>query len=83
MPMKFLPSKKFKERQKSITPNSELELMSSRMKIRNDVIEKKKRAQAGFPIDAIEHIIYINVTVYDMCIIYRIYESFEKQIKGV
>lgn len=52
--MKFLPSKEFKKRQKSIAPNSELVLMSSMMKIRNDAIEKKKRAQAGVPIDAIE-----------------------------
>ena len=49
MPMKFLPSKEFKKRQKSIAPNSELALMSSMMKIRNDAIEKKKRAQAGLP----------------------------------
>ena len=54
MPMKFLPSKEFKKRQKSIAPNSELALMSSMMKMRNDAIEKKKRAQVGFPIDAIE-----------------------------
>ena len=50
-PMKFLPIKEFESRQKSIDPNSKLALMSSMMKVKNQTIEKKKRAQEGFQID--------------------------------
>ena len=47
-PLKFLPAKEFKKRQKSI--NSKLALTSSMLKIKDDIIEKKKRAKAGFQI---------------------------------
>ena len=47
-PMKFLPIKEFESRQKSIDPNSKLALMSSMMKVKNETIEKKKRAKEGF-----------------------------------
>jgi len=46
--MKFLPIIEFESRQKSIDPNSKLALMSSMIKTKNEVIEKKKRAKAGF-----------------------------------
>ena len=49
--MKFLPAKEFIKRQKTIDSNSKLALMSSMMKIKTDVIEKKKRAKVGFQID--------------------------------
>ena len=42
------------KRQKSINSNSKLALMSSMMKIKTDVIAKKKRAKAGFQVDAVE-----------------------------
>ena len=42
--MKFLPIKEFEKRQKSIDENSRLALMSSKIKIKTDVIEKKKKA---------------------------------------
>jgi len=46
--MKFLPFTEYEKRQKSIDSNSKLALMSSMMKIKTDVIAKKKRAKAGF-----------------------------------
>ena len=47
-PMKFLPAKEFVKRQKTIDRDSKLALTSSMMKIKTDVIEKKKRAKVGF-----------------------------------
>ena len=62
--MQFLPFTEYEKRQKSIDSNSKLALMSSMMKIKTDVIAKKKRAKAGFQIDAVEsnmtHIIKIS-----------------------
>ena len=60
MPMQFLPSTEFKKRQKSIDTNSKLAMMSNMMKIRNDVIDKKKRAEVGFQFDTFE-------VLYDSC----------------
>ena len=42
--MKFLPIKEFEKRQKSIDESSRLALMSTRMKIKTDAIQKKKKA---------------------------------------
>ena len=42
--MKFLPIKEFEKRQKSMDDNSRLALMTSRMKIKTDIIAKKKQA---------------------------------------
>ena len=50
-PMKFLSFKEFECRQKSVDPNSKLALMSSVTKVRNETMEKKKRAKAGFQAD--------------------------------
>ena len=50
-PMKFLPIKEFESRQKSIDPNSKLALMSSMMEVKNETLEKKKRAKEGFQTD--------------------------------
>ena len=52
--MKFLPFTEYEKRQKSIDSNSKLALMSSMMKIKTDVIAKKKRAKVGFQVDAVE-----------------------------
>ena len=45
-PLKFLPAKEFEKRQKSI--NSKLALTSSMLKIKDDIIVKKKKAKGGF-----------------------------------
>ena len=42
--------KEFEKRQKSVDPSSKLALMSSMMKIKSDVIDKKKRAKVCFQI---------------------------------
>ena len=44
-PMKFLSIEEFEKRQKSLGRSSKLALMSSMMKIKSDVIEKKKEAK--------------------------------------
>ena len=53
-PMEFLSIKEFEKRQKSIDLSSKLALMSSMKKIKNDTIEKKKKAKVGFLNDAVE-----------------------------
>ena len=53
-PMKFLPAKEFVKRQKTIDRDSKLALTSSMMKIKTDVIEKKKRAKVGFQINVLK-----------------------------
>ena len=47
-PMNFLPINEFEKRQKSMNRNSKLALMSSMMKTKTEVIERNKRAKAGF-----------------------------------
>ena len=47
-PLQFLPAKEFEKRQKSIDQKSKFSLMSSMMKIKTDVIDKKKRAKTVF-----------------------------------
>ena len=44
-PMKFLSIEEFEKRQKSLGRSEKLTLMSSMMKIKSDVIEKKKEAK--------------------------------------
>ena len=53
-PLKFLPPEEFQKRQKSIDTNSKVAMMSSMMKIKNDVIDKKKRAKVDFQFDTFE-----------------------------
>ena len=51
-PMKFLPIKEFESRQKSIYANTKLALdLSSMNKVKNEAIEKKKRAKECFQTD--------------------------------
>ena len=76
-PMKFLPFTEYERRQKSIDSNSKLALMSSMMKIKTDVIAKKKMAKAGFQIA-----VKSNMTHFTWLILLKLAENLIQGVEG-